>query len=153
MFKRFAFLLLILAVVETGLFVVLARQTEWWAPIAWIAVAAAAGVFVLRRAGGVASGMRQGLRSANSPTSWLVAMTAGVLLIVPGMITDILAVGLLIPRTRRVLAGVTAPWFRRRFPMIDAFGTVFGNRARQDFTRSATIDVPSEDSEESDPIH
>jgi UPF0716 protein FxsA len=70
---------------------------------------AALGVIVLQRQGLAALGslpraMSDGASLAQHMTEKLLAVVAGLLLILPGFITDAIALGLLVPAVRRYLA-------------------------------------------------
>ena len=92
--------LAILAVplIEIGLFVVIGGMIGVWATLAWVLIAAALGLLVLRRVGmsgavTLRSDMQE-LRDAQSPVAHRVILVlAGTLLLLPGFFTD--AMGLL----------------------------------------------------------
>lgn len=104
-------LVAILAVplIEIGLFVVVGGAIGLWATLAWVIVSGMIGMQILRWQGmqGAAE-LRQGLRSVD-PLSPLIQrvllLVAGILLILPGFLTDALGLLLLIPPVR---AGVIA---------------------------------------------
>lgn len=107
-------LVAILAVplIEIGLFVVVGGVIGLWATLAWVIASGMIGLWVLRWQGmeGTAD-LRNGLRGVN-PLSPLVhrvlILLAGVLLILPGFLTDALGLLLLLPPVRVLVIAVLA---------------------------------------------
>jgi UPF0716 protein FxsA len=100
---------LAIPLIEIALFVTLGAKLGLWLTLAWIFVAGALGIIVLK---GIAMlgidqmsvGMRDELKNPLSPLAhrFLVGI-AGLLLLVPGFFTDAVGLLLLIPPVRRVL--------------------------------------------------
>lgn len=107
-------LVAILAVplIEIGLFVVVGGMIGLWATLAWVIVSGMIGMSVLRAQGmqGAAE-LRRGLRSVD-PLSPLIhrvlTLVAGLLLILPGFLTDALGLLLLIAPVRSLVIGLLA---------------------------------------------
>nr|WP_276610602.1 FxsA family protein [Kineococcus siccus] len=112
-------------VVEVWLLVQLADLVGTLGVAALLAVETLAGIAVLRRAGRraldalrrtgwVQSGSPAGRRSAEGVGDALLTGAGGALLVLPGLLSDLLAVLCLLPPTRALLRRVGARWLRRR---------------------------------------
>lgn len=123
-------------ILEVQALAALARATSPQAVLVHVVVAGALGVALARRSGGDATRrLRQDL-ATGQPLSGEVLdaplrVLAGLLLVVPGPITDALALLLLVPPLRRVVARGLARWARARFtvgvsPGQAAGGSPFG---------------------------
>ncbi len=107
-------LVAILAVplIEIGLFVVVGGAIGLWATLAWVIVSGMIGMSLLRAQGmqGAAE-LRNGLRSVD-PLSPLIhrvlTLMAGILLILPGFLTDALGLLLLIPPVQKLVIALLA---------------------------------------------
>lgn len=107
--------LLVLPLSEIALFIVVGGWIGLWPTLALVLIAAIAGVLILRRPGVVHLPLRgapgAGLLSSLMPVAEGAArVLAGVLLIVPGFLTDGLALALLVPPVRRALIGAIGRW-------------------------------------------
>lgn len=101
---------LALPMLEIALFIIVGGWIGVGATLALVAAAGVAGAVVLRRTGlAAARRMRRpagGLAAALLPVAEDAALlTAGVLLIVPGFLTDAVALALLVPPLRRAAIG------------------------------------------------
>jgi UPF0716 protein FxsA len=99
----------LIPLVEIALFVVIGRWIGVWATLGLVVLAFLAGSMILRNRGMAAAG---GLRRFNGlqpiAEEALIAVAA-ILLILPGFLTDVVALLLLVPPLRRALvAGVAA---------------------------------------------
>jgi UPF0716 protein FxsA len=88
-----------------------------------LVLGAVLGARLLRRSGGALAGLaRNGQRDteilAQLASKTMLRALAGVLLIFPGFLSDLIAAGLLIP----VVSRVVATWLRRHFPATPAPG-------------------------------
>ncbi|MDP3261636.1 MAG: FxsA family protein [Tabrizicola sp.] len=107
--------LAILAVplIEIGLFVTLGGAIGLWPTLAWVLLSAGLGLFVLRRVAteGVLT-LRQDMTAMGDPLSPLaqraMLMMAGILLLLPGFLTDFLGLLLLLKPVRTLLIGLAA---------------------------------------------
>jgi UPF0716 protein FxsA len=109
-------LLVLWPLAELELLVRLARATSVSAAILFVCVSAIAGFALLRHQGRQALGemqsqLRQGRAAATPWSDRLLKVLAGILLIVPGVLSDVVGLLLLIPACRRVARG----WLARRF--------------------------------------
>lgn len=102
--------LLLWPLIEIGLFVTIGGRIGLWATMAVIFGSFALGVFVIRmQGGGAVLRARQGLRAGQVQSlnlgRGLFGVIAGLLLILPGFLTDILGLILLLPPVQRLLGG------------------------------------------------
>jgi UPF0716 protein FxsA len=100
---RFLLTILLAPLAELVVLLWIADKTSWQTAVVIILLGMAAGVWLIRRAGTRSLRM---LRNQEQPTSLPLAvlhLIAGLLFLVPGVLSDLLAVGLLIPWTRRQL--------------------------------------------------
>jgi UPF0716 protein FxsA len=102
---RFLLLLALVPLIELGLLVWLADMTNWRVPFAWVIISGCIGTWLIRTHG---LRRRGASPSTRSPIFGLTALAAGVLLLIPGILTDLLAVLFLIPATRRVMLAILA---------------------------------------------
>jgi UPF0716 protein FxsA len=108
----------IVPLVELALLVQLGQETRWWIPILLVIIDGLAGALLVRWQGWRAIGRIQDeLRQGRVPTDALVdgflVLVAGLLLITPGMLTDLVAFALLVPPLRRLIKRQVAAWLRR----------------------------------------
>jgi UPF0716 protein FxsA len=97
--------------VEIGLFVAIGGLIGVWATLVWVVLSGVLGVLVLRlTAARGALKLREGLSTLRQPGAELASgafgMLAGVLLILPGFLTDALGLLLLVPPLQSLLARV-----------------------------------------------
>ncbi len=119
--------LAILAVplIEIGLFVQLGGAIGLWPTLAWVLVSAALGLVVLK---GIAtqgaislSRDMQELRDPLSPLAHRVMLVmAGVLLLLPGFLTDFFGILLLIPPVRTLIIQAIGRKLRAKMPQTPA---------------------------------
>lgn len=106
----FLLILLALPFIEIALFIKVGGWIGLWPTLALVVLACVAGSFVLRNHGArVLTQLRQTIDAGGDPRGPLahgaLIMVAGVLLLIPGFFTDILALLLLIPPVRDLLIG------------------------------------------------
>lgn len=104
----FLWIFVLLPVIEIALFVVIGGEIGVWATLAWVLLAAMAGVALIRWQGAQAAlDLQQSLNDLRDPSAKVAHRTllilAGVLLILPGFFTDALAILLLIPMVRNLM--------------------------------------------------
>ncbi len=111
---------------ELGLMIAVGRRIGVMATLLAVAGSGALGVMVIRSVGlGMAVTMRQNRKFANrDAAAQFLLLPAGVLLIIPGFITDAVGLILLLPPLRRWLAGrltgtTTVPATSRGGPVIE----------------------------------
>lgn len=109
--------------------VMVARWISWPLVVVWFAVALGLGIVVMRRAGTKSVTSLRAAASLNpgeQPTEQEIVapllsladaallFAAGALLAIPGFLSDLLGIFLLIPWGRRIVAGVGAVWAAKR---------------------------------------
>lgn len=98
--------------VEIGLFVVIGGQIGVWVTLAWVVLSAVLGVLILRlEAARGAVRFRGGMAMLRQPGAigaGLFRGLAAVLLILPGFLTDVLGVILLLPPVQAALTAALA---------------------------------------------
>ena len=91
----------LIPLIEIALFVIVGRWIGVWATLALVVLAVVAGSMILRRRGLAAA---RGLRRFNGlqpVAEEALIVVAAILLILPGFLTDLLALALLTPPLRR----------------------------------------------------
>jgi UPF0716 protein FxsA len=116
MLSRFFVLLAVWVLAEIASLVAIGRAVGVAPTLAWVLVAAALGSLLLRSQGlaharRVQAAMAQGQIPAGPLFDGMASLIAGLLLIVPGVLSDVLAVALLLPQLRRGLLGLLIPRF------------------------------------------
>jgi UPF0716 protein FxsA len=106
--RRFLMLLILMPVLELVTLLWLTGQTSWQFVLAWLLTAAGLGLWVLRSQGSLgAVRIRKALERGQAPGGALadsaLVYLAGVLLVIPGVISDAIAILLLLPLTRRAI--------------------------------------------------
>ncbi len=106
-------LFLLFPALEIYLYVLLGGEIGAWATLGVVLGAIVAGLAILRFQGfSMLLGARRALMDGEEPAGPIIegvaVLIAGLLLIIPGMITDVLGLLLLIPPLRRALIGLIA---------------------------------------------
>lgn len=100
---------ILLPLVEIALFVVVGGWIGVWATLALVVGTTLAGALVLRRLGRRAvEDLRRGTGRGIAPGDLALRTLAGILLILPGFLTDVLGLLLLVPPLRRALVASLA---------------------------------------------
>jgi UPF0716 protein FxsA len=107
--KRVLLGMLLFGLLELALLVKAGQLFGTLFPIAAVVLSMMAGSLVIRHCGlktlgRLGEAVRTGVPPAGSPLSGLAGVLAGFLLILPGFLSDLLAVLLLIPAARRIVA-------------------------------------------------
>jgi UPF0716 protein FxsA len=118
MFFYLFLLFTVVPVVELALLVWLGGQTVWWVPVLLVIADGIAGALLWRWQGlrviaRVRDEMAAGRMPADALVDGLLIFLAGAFLITPGMITDAVGFGLLIPPIRAVVKRYAKYWFVR----------------------------------------
>ena len=118
---KFTFLgLLVLPAAELVAFIVVAALIGWIRASVLLVATSLVGVFLMRRSGrGDLNRLRSalavhGIRALHLETPGVAAMLGGILLVLPGFITDLMGAALLFPPFRRWAAGWLARTARAR---------------------------------------
>jgi UPF0716 protein FxsA len=109
----FPVLLLVWPLIEITLFVTVGSAIGLWATLAIVIGTGVLGVWLIRRQGlRAGDGLRQAMAARRDPGAGIaetvLGMGSGVLLILPGFLTDVLGGLLLIPAVRRWVAASLA---------------------------------------------
>lgn len=133
MILRLFLLLTVVPLVELWLLVVIAQRTSILATIAGVIFMGAAGTWLAQHQGfRVWRRLHEELAAGKAPADslWdgLLILIASVLLIAPGVLTDVVGILLLLPPTRAIARG----WLKRRVPVHS-----LGNASSQGWTTSA----------------
>lgn len=108
MFARVLLVLMLLPAIEIAVLVWLALETSVWFVLALLLGAGLLGTFLARQQGlramtRVADEVRRGRMPADALLDALLVSLAAVLLILPGLLSDVVAILLLFPPTRHLL--------------------------------------------------
>jgi UPF0716 protein FxsA len=124
--------LVVLAVVEIALLIVVGQAIGAMWTLLLVLASSALGVWLLRREGVrawrlFADEVRAGRPPGNAATEGLLVLMGGVLLVVPGFLTDLVGAVLLIPPTRRLTRSIVLRRFGARLSP-DVANSLFGPR-------------------------
>jgi len=118
---KWAFIgLLVLPAAEIIFFIAVAALIGWLSAVALFLTTSVAGVMLLKRSGRAdlerfrAAFARDGIRAVHLESPGLATIVGGILLVLPGFITDILGVALFVPVLRRWGAAWLASAARER---------------------------------------
>ncbi len=105
MLLRLALLFIIVPLVELALLLWIAARTNWPATLGLVIATGVIGAWLARREGvrclqSVQKEMSEGRLPADALLDGLMILVAGALLITPGVLTDVIGFGLLIPALR-----------------------------------------------------
>src|SRR6478735_3963167 len=111
-------LFIVLPLVEIMILVKIGMVTSFWVPIAIVIVTGVVGTTLARREGWkVLERMREDVRTGQMPADSLIdgflVLLAGVLFVLPGVLTDIVGIVLLFPPSRSLVKRGVAAWFKR----------------------------------------
>jgi UPF0716 protein FxsA len=118
MFGYLLLLFTIIPLVELALLIWIGDQTAWWAPVLMVIVTGVAGAALARWQGWraiarIQEETRQGRLPADALVDGVMILAAGLLLITPGVLTDVVGFALLTPPLRRAMKRGVVAWLRR----------------------------------------
>lgn len=118
MFFYLFLLFIVLPLVEILILVKIGMVTSFWVPIAIVVVTGVVGTALARREGWrVLERMREDARIGKMPADSLIdaflVLLAGVLFVLPGVLTDVVGIVLLFPPSRQLVKHGVAAWFKR----------------------------------------
>ncbi len=108
----------VVPLVELAILVWIGGQTAWWVPILMVIGTGILGATLARWQGWqVLRRIREDAAAGRVPADALIdgflILLAGILLVTPGVLTDIVGVALLIPPVRAVVKRAAAAWIKR----------------------------------------
>jgi UPF0716 protein FxsA len=111
---------IVLPLVELALLLKLADLTDWKVSLLLVIVTGVVGAVLSKHQGisllrRMQTDLREGRMPADSLLDAALILAAGILLITPGVLTDLLGIVLLIPPLRRVAKMGLIGWFRSKF--------------------------------------
>lgn len=98
----------LIPLIEIALFVVVGRWIGVWATLGLVVLAFLAGSMILRRRGLAAAGGLRRFNGMQPVAEEALIAVAAILLILPGFLTDAVALALLVPPLRRALIAAVA---------------------------------------------
>jgi UPF0716 protein FxsA len=123
-------LFIVLPLVEILILVKIGMLTSFWVPIAIVIVTGVVGSALARREGWkVLERMREDVRTGQMPADSLIdgflVLLAGILFVLPGVLTDVVGIVLLFPPSRQLVKRGVAAWFKRNVEL--HVGRIGGN--------------------------
>ncbi len=111
-------LFIVLPLVEILILVKIGMVTSLWVPIAIVVVTGVVGTALARREGWkVLERIREDARVGKMPADSLIdgflVLLAGILFVLPGLLTDVVGIVLLFPPSRLLVKRGVAAWFKR----------------------------------------
>ena len=122
MLARLMVLFLVVPILELALLMILADYTDWKFALALVILTGVSGAWLVRHQGWralrrIQSEIQTGHLPADALIDGLLVLIAGILLLTPGILTDLAAIGLLIPFTRAIAKQRLRMWFQSRFTL------------------------------------
>lgn len=120
MFSRLLLLIIVVPFVELCLLLLLGELTAWYVPILFILGTGLLGTWLTRTQGlTVYRRIQNELAAGRMPTDSMIdgvmIFVAGVLLVMPGVLSDILGISAMIPPVRAFYRRQLVAWFHRTF--------------------------------------
>jgi UPF0716 protein FxsA len=108
----------VVPLVELAILIRIGQATEWWVPILFVIVTGIAGAALARWQGlRVYQRIREDTRAGRMPADALVdgflILLAGILLVTPGLLTDVFGIAFLIPPVRALVKRGVKAWIKR----------------------------------------
>ena len=125
MIRRLLFLLILVPLLELYILIKIGGYLGASQTIALVVFTALLGIVIVRLQGlrtlqKIRQSLSQGIVPAEEMVDGVLIFVGGILLIIPGVLTDLFALVLLIPYTRTIFKR----WLRRRFDRMIAAGNV-----------------------------
>lgn len=150
MFARLLTLFLILPLIEMTLLLIMGDVTRWWVPLLFVIGTGIVGSWLARQQGyAVYRAIQTELSAGRMPTDAMIdgvmIFFAGILLISPGVLTDLFGITLFIPVCRNFYRLRLLAWFHRTFK-VNAVQMPGGERVeRSQVLDSYVVEKPSPD--------
>jgi UPF0716 protein FxsA len=111
--------LVVLPIVEIVILVRIGQITAWWVPVAIVIATGVAGSALVRWQGWkvferIRDNMRDGRVPADSLIDGFLVLMAGILFVMPGVVTDLAGIALLIPPLRGRIKRRVNDWIKKR---------------------------------------
>ena len=108
----------VVPLVELTILVWIGGQTQWWVPILMVIGTGIAGAALARWQGWqVLQRIREDARAGRMPAGAMIdgflILLAGILLVTPGVLSDLVGIGLLIPPIRALVKRGVMAWIKR----------------------------------------
>jgi len=108
----------IIPLVEVTILIRIGQASEWWVPIALVILTGIVGAALARWQGfqvleRIRGDLRAGLMPTESLLDGFLVLLAGILLVTPGVLTDLAGCALLIPPMRALVKRAAIAWARR----------------------------------------
>jgi len=119
LFSRIALLLILLPLIELALLLWIAQHTSWQAALLLAILPSLLGVSVIRQVGAYGwHGLRRQMAAGRVPVESfsdnVFTFAAGMLLLVPGVLTDLAGLALLMPPVRRLVKYALLRYFHAK---------------------------------------
>src|SRR3954470_2764830 len=123
-------LLIVLPLTEIFILVQIGYATSAWVPIAIVLVTGVVGSALARAQGlKVANRIREEMAAGHMPADAVIdgflVLLAGILFVLPGVLTDVVGIALLFPPSRQLVKRGVAAWFKRNVEL--HVGQIGGN--------------------------
>lgn len=143
MLLRLFLLFVFVPLAELILLLLIAQVTSIWVSIGLVIVSGLIGAWMVKRAGvSVMRRIREKLAANQMPTESLadagLILFAGGLLLTPGLITDVVGLSMLIPKTRQWYKKKITAWLRKSF-QIKTFTKATGMHDEADVVDSYAV--------------
>jgi UPF0716 protein FxsA len=104
--------------VELSILIYIGQQSEWWVPILLVIVTGVVGAALARWQGWqvlqrIRADAAAGRMPADAMIDGFLVLLAGILLVTPGVLSDLLGVALLIPPVRALVKRGATKWIKR----------------------------------------
>jgi UPF0716 protein FxsA len=108
----------VLPIVELAILIRFGQATVWWAPVLFVIATGIAGAALSRWQGlrvyqRIREDARQGRMPADALLDGFLILLAGILLITPGVLTDVVGIAFLIPPIRTLVKRGVKAWIQR----------------------------------------
>jgi UPF0716 protein FxsA len=147
---RLFLLFTVLPLVELTLLILLGNYTSVWTALGFVIGTAIVGAVLLRWQGLAAwRRVQEDLRAGRMPTDSLIdgllIVLASVLLVSPGVLTDIIGITLLVPWFRRWYRRLATWYFQKRFTLRFSSGDQAAPPQQTEIIDSYVIEPPAKD--------
>jgi UPF0716 protein FxsA len=108
----------VVPLVELSILIWIGNQTEWWLPILLVIATGVIGAALARWQGWqvlqrIRADAGAGRVPADAMIDGFLILLAGILLVTPGVMSDLIGVALLIPPARAIVKRLVAAWIKR----------------------------------------